>query len=87
MLNSGCLIPMFRMLFLWPMLWIARFRRNRRDVIWFRKRLQYEDYCLVWWDSGGPVVGWKEFQKRETRREIRRFYNMEFPREPARRTT
>jgi hypothetical protein len=65
MLNAGCLIPMFRMLVWWPLLWIARYRRDRKAIVWYVKRLRYEDYCLEWWDRGGPAIGWREFQQRK----------------------
>lgn len=85
MINMGGLIPLFRMLIWWPLLWIARYRKNRKAVVWYLKRLQYEDYCIVWWDIGIPDVSWKEFQQRKVRRYIRRFYRLEPPIKMAKR--
>ena len=79
MFNAFALIPMFRT-FLWlPLLWIARYRGDRKAIIWYSRRLQYEDCCMQWWEGGGPSFNWKEFQKPQKRREIQHFYKVEVP--------
>lgn len=85
MFNAFCLIPMFRMLFIYPFLWVVVFQRNRKLIVWAVKRLQYENYCVAWWDGGGPSVKWKQFKKSKTRHYVLHFYEVEVPKIMAQR--
>ena len=85
MLNAGCLIPMLRMLLWFPLLWITKYRGDRKTIVWCRRRLQYEKYCMQWWEGGGLNFNWWDFQNPEKRRRIKDFYDIKVPKVMAKR--